>query len=413
MPIAYLVSRYPAVSHAFIQTELGALRERGVSVRTASVRRAEEADLASPADRAAAQDTHWLLPTRWTRVLAAHGLALLTRPGAYLGTLRFALARGSLGLRSRVFQLFYFAEAILLWRWCRREGVRHVHVHFANPAADVALLLVRFAGGRGEGWSWSLTMHGPTEFHDLVVHRVAEKVRRAAWVQCISEYARSQVMALLPPEGWDKLEVVHCGVDASRYDPARWPRRASARLRLLNVARLVPNKAHPLLLRAVAALLESGVECELAIVGDGPERERLVAEARALGISDRLRLPGSVGQDQLPGHYAEADLFCLPSFAEGLPVVLMEAMAMELPVVAPRLAGIPELVEDGVSGRLVVPGSLEALVAALRGLAHDPEERARMGAAGRRKVIAEFDPRASAARIERVLRERLPAAALT
>jgi colanic acid/amylovoran biosynthesis glycosyltransferase len=413
MPVAYLVSRYPAYWQPFVCNEVLALRELGVDVRTVTVRAPAEEEALSATEHAERASTHVLVPARIADLLVGHLAAIAARPRRYLATLAFAWARGGPGVRGRLWQMFYVGEAVLLWRWCRAHGIRHVHVHFANAAADVALLLVHFADEpRGERWSWSFTMHGPAELFDVRGQRLADKARRAAWVQCISEYARSQLMALLEPSEWSKLHVIHSGIDPSVYSPARRSPPEAGPVRLLTVGRLVAGKAHALLLQAVAVLRERGVEAGLTVVGEGPERARLEALARSLGVDDRVAFTGAIGQDDMPERYAAADVFCLSSVAEGLPVVLLEAMASGLPVVAPRITGVPEAVQDGVSGRLVAPGSRAELVEALSELAGDPEARADLGAAGRARVVAEFDARASARRIEGILRNRLPAAAL-
>jgi glycosyltransferase involved in cell wall biosynthesis len=170
-------------------------------------------------------------------------------------------------------------------------------------------------------------------------------------------------------------------------------------LRILNVARLAEVKGQIVLLDAVAALREQGLAVTATIVGDGPQSDALHVHAGRLGIRDAIDLPGAVGQDKLRAYYERADLFCAPSFAEGVPVVLMEAMAMGLPVIATRIMGVPELVDDGVSGRLVAPGRADVLAAAIRDLAGDAGRRAAMGSAGREKVVAEFDVDRSAARL--------------
>lgn len=228
-------------------------------------------------------------------------------------------------------------------------------------------------------------MHGPTEFDDVTRYALAEKVRRARFVAVISDYARSQLMKLVEPAHWRRLEVVHCGVDPAHFEPVDRSGR-SAPLRVLTVGRLVPDKGQAVLLEAVALLGARGVDVELTLVGDGPERESLQAAA---GRS--VRFAGAVGQDLVRAHYTAADVFALPSFAEGVPVVLMEAMATGLPVVSTRIAGIAELVDHGVGGLLVAPGRAEPVAEALERLAADPLLRARLGRAGRERVVARYD----------------------
>jgi glycosyltransferase involved in cell wall biosynthesis len=239
-------------------------------------------------------------------------------------------------------------------------------------------------------------MHGPTEFSDVEGFGLASKVRSARFVACISDYCRSQLMALVEPEHWAKLHLVRMSVDPDRYPPMIEERRARAPgpLRVLFVGRLVPEKGPGVLLDAAAAMSRP---IELRVVGDGPLRDVLAAQVERLGLRDRVVLTGPLGQNELPEQYAWADAFCLPSFAEGLPVVLMEAMSTGLPVVTTRIAGIPELVEDGVSGLTVFPGRPDLVAAALTALAEDPELRFRLGGTAQATVRAKHAPGPNAA----------------
>jgi colanic acid/amylovoran biosynthesis glycosyltransferase len=307
------------------------------------------------------------------------------------------------GARQRLWRLFYFGEAILVWGECRRRGLRHLHAHFANVGSEVALLAARFGGA---GWSWSFMMHGSTELFDETPHRLPEKIRRARLVVCNSDFTRAQLMKLVGREQWQKLQVVRCGIDAGAFSTRR--RGTPGPLHVLTVARLVPGKGHALLLEALAKLRSRGVKADATFVGDGPERaglERLVEE---LGLERQVRFAGAVGQDELPRWYERADAFCLPTLAEGLGVVLMEAMAAGLPVVSTRVMGVPEVVEDGSTGLLVAPGRADELADALERLAASRELRERLGRHGRLRVEREFDVDAAAARLADLFERTVP-----
>jgi glycosyltransferase involved in cell wall biosynthesis len=254
-----------------------------------------------------------------------------------------------------------------------------------------------------------MTVHGSNEFYDVARERLAEKVAAARFVVCVSDFTRSQLMRTVAEEHWPKLRVVHCGVDPRVFDadPARHAAGEAGRLRVLVVARLVQGKGHALLLEAIAALARRGVDVHLDVVGDGPKHAALARIATRLGVTQLVTFRGSIGQDDIREEYRRSDVFCLPSFAEGVPVVLMEAMAMGLPVVASDIMGIPELVEDGVSGFLVRPGRADTLVDALAALAAEPALRAAMGASGRRRVLAAFNVDRSARELEGILRDAL------
>jgi glycosyltransferase involved in cell wall biosynthesis len=393
--IAYVVGRYPAVSHAFILREVAALRRRGVEVRPISIHRPRPGDLLSQADREEAERTRSVLPARPWALLSALIVALALRPAGCLRAARGAMRMARPGLRGRVWAMFYVLEGLVIWRFCRRDGIRHLHVHHLNQASDATMAAVAVEGHDADGrprWSWSFTMHGPDELFDLSAFSVAEKARAASFVACISDFARSQLMALLDPHEWAKLRVVHCGADLVRYvPPEARGRRPGAPLEVLCVARLTPVKGHHVLLDAVELLAERDVPVRVTIIGDGPRRAPLEEDVRRRGLQESVYLAGAVGQDQLADHYRASDVFVLPSFAEGVPVVLMEAMATELPVVATRVGGIAELVEDEVGGLLLPPGRGDLLADALERLAAEPELRDRLGQAGRRRVVESFD----------------------
>ena len=421
MRIAYLCSEYPAVSHTFVLREVNALRRLGAEIATFSIRRTAPGQLLAHADRVAAESTFAILPPRWGRLLAAHLRLLLGSPSAYLAALALALRMAPPGLRGRLWQCFYFVESVVLWSECRRRGVRHIHVHLANAAADIALLAAHIgsASEPERPWSWSLTMHGPTEFSDVRHFRLAEKLRDARFVVCISDYARSQLMALSDPESWGRLHVVHVGIPIEQFTRDAGRRAAGAEAQagadadaetaaaadagwraagpsILCVGRLVPEKGQAVLLEALARLAGRGHRVSLVLAGEGRSRSALERRAERLGVAAQVSFLGAVGQDAIHEMYAGASIFCLPSFAEGVPCVLMEAMAMGLPVVSTRITGIPELIEDGHSGLLVAPGRLDELTDALERLLVDPGLCRELAVNAREQVVRDFNAERSA-----------------
>ncbi|MDP9344988.1 MAG: glycosyltransferase [Actinomycetota bacterium] len=400
MRIAYLTGRYPAVTHTFILREVHALRRLGVEVHTHSIWRTGGQELLSSADQAEASATQHLLPPHLAEVLQAHTHALRSRPRGLLSVFARAATLGRPGIKGRAMSVLWALEAVTLWHRLERAGLRHIHAHLNGTAPTVALLAVALAnaGAPEHRWTWSLTVHGPSEFYDVSGERVAEKVRDADLVVAISDFARSQLMALVDEEHWQKIRIVHCGVDATVFSPNS-ALRPGAPLRVLTISRLAPTKGTAVLLQALALLRRRGVNAEAVVVGDGVRRAALEKLAERLGIAGQVRFVGAVGQDRIRDYYAAADVFCLPSFAEGVPVVLMEAMAMEVPVVATAIMGVPELVEHDRSGILVPPGRADAVADALALFASDPKRRAALGRAGRAKIIAEFDVNRSAERL--------------
>jgi glycosyltransferase involved in cell wall biosynthesis len=398
---AYLVSEYPRLSHEFIAREVAALRDAGAEVLTFTVRPVPPGDGRTASFAAERLATPALLGSK-RRLATAALAAVLRNPAAVGAGLGVALRSGPRTLRGRVWQVCYLIEALLLVRLMRGHGLRHVHVHFANNGADIARLAATVGSViEGRRWTWSLAMHGPTEFLEVRGFDLAAKVRSASFVACISDYCRAQLMSVVEPEHWSKLHLVRMTVDPERYPSATVEREGrSGPLRVLFVGRLVPEKGPLVLLDAVSRLPRGSVE--LRITGSGPLADQLATRIEELDLTGTVKLTGPLGQDELPAQYGWADVFCLPSFAEGLPVVLMEAMATGLPVLSTRITGIPELVEDGVTGLLVTPGRADLVAGALRRLT-DPDLRRELGRQAARRVQEDHLPAANAGRLGRLL----------
>ena len=308
-------------------------------------------------------------------------------------------------LRGRLWALFYFAEAIGLRHHCRSRGIRHIHaVQFADGAGDVALL----AAHGSRHWAFSVSIHGPGELYEVTRYGLREKVRRAAFTAVPSEFTRSQLMALVENEYAQRINTVRMGVEPERFPPQPGSDRRGDGVRVLCLARLVRHKGHAILLRALANLAGAGLRLPTVLAGEGPERARIEELRDRLGLADLVEVRGVVGQDEVAALYAECDIFCLPTLAETVGVVSMEAMATGRPVVSSGLMGVPELIENGVSGLLVTPGREDELAVALRRLAEDPALRERLGAAGRTRVCERFDSRREAKRLSELLVRAAP-----
>jgi colanic acid/amylovoran biosynthesis glycosyltransferase len=394
--IAYLVSRYPAVSHTFILREVLGLRELGLRVEVASINppdRSHEqmtAEERSEALRSYGIKEHGL----WGALLALLW-ALGTRPLALLRTLVTALGFGR-GFK-RLYALAYAIEAAMVVRWMRRRELQHLHVHFGNAAATVGML-VKMLGGAG----LSMTIHGPDEFDDVPGQLLRQKVACADRIVCISQFARSQLMRLTPPSQWHKLQLCRLGVDLSQF--GRHPHTsASGPMRLLCVGRLTPAKGQLLLIQACAELRRLDLDFHLTLVGDGPDLARLQEAVRRYGLQEQVRFTGPLNQFQVREELGHADAFVLPSLAEGIPVVLMEAMASGLPCVSSPVMGIPELLVHERSGLLAAPGDVMALTAQLQRLIEDAGLRGRLAAEGRLQVERGFQLRKNVAALSEIL----------
>ncbi|MFY8117856.1 MAG: glycosyltransferase family 4 protein [Roseateles sp.] len=390
--LAYLVSRYPAVSHTFILREVLALRALGLRVEVASINPPDRAPQAMGSDeRAEAQNTYTLKQHGVAGGLAALAWALRRHPRGLLAACGEALRSGQ-GL-GRLRALAYAVEAAMVARWMARRDLHHLHVHFGNAAALVGMLVKTLSGA-----GLSLTIHGPDEFDDVYGQRLVNKVAAADGVVCISQSVRSQLMRLSSPRHWGKLRLCHLGVDPERYQPST-SRRRPGPPRLLCIGRLTPAKGQLLLLRACAELQRKGLDFELIIVGDGPDRQGLQHSARLLQLQPRVRFTGALNQAQVRAELEDADAFVLPSLAEGIPVVLMEAMACGLPCLSSPVNGIPELIEHERDGLLATPGDTQALAAQLARLISDAALRGKLAEQGRAKVLRQFDLRRNTAQL--------------
>lgn len=381
--IGYVISQYPAPSHTFIRREVAALRARGLRVATYSVQRPPEG-LGGALDREAASTTFSALAQPFLRYVTVHLNAAATRPGRYLKTLALALRHRVPGARAALWSLFHFAEAILIAHQMRKDGVTHLHNHFANSGATVGLLATRFAG-----LGYSLTLHGISEFDYPAGLLLSRKIQAAQFVACVSRFGMAQAMRLTKPDQWNKLTLVRCGVDLDAL-PSAHTDPSSGELHIICVGRLSPEKGQAGLIEALAMLRDREVPCDLTLVGDGPDEEQIRALVDERGLTGQVHFAGRLDEPSTLARIATADILALPSFMEGLPVVLMEALALRVPVVATRVAGIPELVEDGMTGLLFDPADWAGLAEAIARLAHDSEFRCRLAEEGRRRIEERF-----------------------
>jgi colanic acid/amylovoran biosynthesis glycosyltransferase len=356
--VAYLVNQYPKVSHSFIRREIQALERMGLAVQRYAVRGWADL-LADDEDLRERERTRYLLaggagPLAWA-VLAT----LLASPARFVAALRMALAMSRRADRPWPLHLVYFAEACLLQRWMAATGIDHLHAHFGTNPAEVAALANALGGP-----PFSFTVHGPEEFDKPQALHLACKARDAAFVAAVSSYGRSQLYRWLPVADWPKVQVVHCGLESAFHAvPVQAPTEAP---RLVCVGRLCEQKGQLLLVRAAARLRRAGVPLHLVLAGDGELRPAIEALVRECGIERDVEITGWVDADRVRREMLAARALVLPSFAEGLPVVLMEAMALRRPVISTFVAGIPELVRPGTDGWLVPAGDEAALVAAMR-----------------------------------------------
>ena len=353
--VAYLVNQYPKVSHTFIRREILALERRGVTVHRFAIR-GWDAEVVDPVDRDERDRTRYVLKDGLGPLAVAVVRVFARGPGAALRAMRAALAMSRRSVRPWPYHLVWFAHACRLRLWLEGTGVTHLHAHFGTNSADVAHLL-----GLLGGPPYSFTVHGADESDNARVLSFPRKVAAARFVVTVSRYTRAQMMRQLPSRDWPKLKVVHCGLEEDFFaaEPAPQP----AQPMLLCIGRLCVEKGHGTLLDAIAAL--GRPEVRVVLAGDGELRAQIEAMIAKLGLGSQVRITGWIDSAEVRRLIGEATAVVQPSLMEGLPVVLMEAMAQGRPVVSTFIAGIPELVEQGRTGWLVPAGDAEALARAL------------------------------------------------
>ncbi len=394
MKLAYFVNQYPKVSHTFIRREIAALEKLGLTVERMALR-GWDAEVKGDEDLAERSRTRHVLSQGLPRLLLTALAVALSQPGAMWRALGCAWGVSQTAERPWPYHLMYLVEACTLLRWLQASGVTHVHAHFGTNSTEVVMLAHLLGGPR-----YSFTVHGPEEFDKPRFLHLARKVHHAAFVVAISSYGRSQLWRWLPAEDWPKVQVVHCALEAQFFAPIDSLVPSTAP-RLLNIGRLCAQKGQLLLIEAAAQLVAEGVPFELVLAGDGEMRDPIEAAIRRHGLQSHVRITGWIDSATVRQELLAARALVLPSFAEGLPVVIMEAMAVGRPVVTTRIAGIPELVREGVDGWLVPPGSLGDLVAAMRQcLAADAAQLGAMGHAARLRVQERHDALTEARKLQ-------------
>jgi colanic acid/amylovoran biosynthesis glycosyltransferase len=381
MRIAYLVNQYPAATHTFIRREILALEQLGMDVMRISLR-GWDRELVDEKDCSERIRTRYVLRDGASALLLSFVRMLITHPVRVIRTLALVWRMGRRGERPLAIHLVYLAEAARIEPWLRKGGVQHLHAHFGTNSAEVAMLVHALGGPQ-----WSFTAHGPTEFDKAELLGLREKILRCSFVVAISSYGRSQLYRCIENKHWSKVHVVRCGLDSHFFTaPTSPPPQAP---RLVCVGRLVEQKGHRLLIEAAHSLAARGTKFKLVIVGDGEMRSVIEELIKRHNLVDKVSLTGTISNSQVRSEILAARALVLASFAEGLPIVIMEAMAVSRPVITTFVAGIPELVRPGEDGWLVPAGDVESLAEAMQAcLDASTETLTRMGKAARERVLA-------------------------
>jgi colanic acid/amylovoran biosynthesis glycosyltransferase len=394
MILGYLTNQYASASDTFIRQEVRHLRALGHTVHTFSTRRPPPDHNVSEEVRSEQASTTYILDAGAMSLLWACVVCAAASPVRTLRAAALAWGTRSPGVKALLWQLIYLVEAAYLARRLRRQRVEHLHNHIAMNSANVAMLAAVIADV-----TWSMTVHGPHDFVEPLRWALPRKLAHAAFSVFIADYGKSQGMLHSDPAVWPRLHVVRCGLDGAFL--GRAPTPPPSEPRLVFVGRLAPEKGVLVLLDALVRLRERGVRCELTVIGDGPSRGDIDAAVARHGLGDAVTMLGWQGSDRVRDEILRSRALVLPSFAEGLPIVIMESLALHRPVISTYVAGIPELVEPGVCGLLTPPGSVDELTDAIAAIVSaSPDKLRQWGEAGAQRVQQRHDAAVNARQLE-------------
>jgi colanic acid/amylovoran biosynthesis glycosyltransferase len=379
--IAYFTNVYPAVSHAFIRREILAVERQGFDVLRVALR-GWDSRTYDDQDAIEQSNTRYVLKGGVLPLLGSVLSALFASPKRFFSALALAFRQSRRSVRALPYHLVYFAEACRLAAWLREHGAEHIHAHFGTNSAEI-VMLARELGGP----PYSYTVHGPVEFDNIDYFGTADKIARSAFIVAITDFTRSQLCRTVAYRHWEKILVVRCGLDPDFY--VREPDPVPLVARLTCIGRIVEQKGQQVLVEAAALLRDRGRDFILSIVGDGPMAEDVRRLVKQYGLEDRIQMPGVVTTSELLDELRRSRGLVLPSFAEGLPMVIMESMALGRPVVSTYVAGIPELVVPGENGWLVPASAAGPLADAMEELLNlDAPALQRMASAAFTRVKA-------------------------
>ncbi len=365
MHVAYLMTHYPRVALTFISGEIDAMERMGQPISPVALNLPETADLASEEAHQRQAATFYLKGSR-SRLAVTVAIMAALHPLAMIATLLIAIRSARLDLNLILRRIAHFCYASLTAKYCRANNIRHLHAHFGQTPATIAWLACEILNRTSDKeTSWSFTIHGFQDFVDDAVARLDLKAASAAFIICISDYTKSQLCRVTDPQFWNRYRVIRCGIDLTAF-PMRTEMPDRAVPRIVSVARLSPEKGHLILLNALKSLADEGTHAELQIIGAGPFEPAIRREGERLGLEDRIIYSGELLPADVARELGDADVFCLPSFSEGLPVSVMEAMAIGVPVVSTWISGIPELAINETNALIVPASNTEALAGALK-----------------------------------------------
>ena len=355
MKVTYLINQYPKVSHSFIRREIIALENQGVDVHRVSIR-GWNAEIVDAQDKREQSKTKYILASGIAALLLPTFIRCVKSPKKFLKTFLMAMKLSRYSERNVFYHLIYLFEACKLVALCDKEKSSHIHAHFGTNSTEVAML-AHLLGGP----TYSFTVHGPEEFDKPLGLHLKEKIRYAKFVAAISSFGRSQLYRWADYSDWGKINIVHCGLDKEFFNGTAKANKHNGTKSLICVGRLCEQKGQLLLIKAVKKVVDQKIGVFLTLAGDGDMRPEVEALIKEHELEPYINITGWISSDEVKALLHSADAMILPSFAEGLPVAIMEAMACKTAVLTTYIAGIPELVKSNKTGWLFPAGDVTAI----------------------------------------------------
>jgi colanic acid/amylovoran biosynthesis glycosyltransferase len=381
MQISYLINQYPKVSHSFIRREILALERQGFNVQRIALRGWDEV-LVDAEDISEQKKTQYVLQQGLISLLVAMARSLISSPKRFFIALRLAFNMAHRSEKSLPYHLIYLAEACKMTSWLKTHQSQHLHAHFGTNSAEISMLISVLAN-----LPYSFTVHGPEEFDKPQALGLNTTISSAKFVVAISSFGRSQLYRWANFTDWGKIKIVHCGLEKSFYDVPVQP--ITTLPRLVCVGRLCEQKGQMLLIEAAKKLRDEGIGFELVLAGDGEMRAEIEVLISQYQLKNEVKITGWISSEEVRHLILSSQVLVLPSFAEGLPVVIMEAMSLRRPVISTYIAGIPELLKHEVNGWLCVAGDIDALTTAMHESLSTPlDTLQKMGETAYSRVIA-------------------------
>ncbi|TDT72446.1 glycosyltransferase involved in cell wall biosynthesis [Hypnocyclicus thermotrophus] len=403
--ILYLCSEYPALSHTFIDVEVDEL-SKNFEIYTSSINYPKNIEKFSDDYVKRLNKTYYIKKENKKNILLIVLKYFIINPLKFINILNYTYNLSvKNGVKNIIKAVGYFIEAILLHNYMKKNNIKHVHIHFANPAATVALIAKEF-----EGIEYSISVHGPDVFYNVKENLIVEKIKNAKFIRAISYFCQSQLMRESTPDYWDKINIIRCGIDLSKFNNINEfvkEKKENDKINILCVGRIVPSKGQLLLVETVKKVIKKTKNFKVTFIGGGEYLKNLKEKVEKSNLENYIEILGPVNNDKVIKALESSDIFVLPSFAEGVPIVLMEAMSKKIITISTKINGIPELIDDKKDGFLVEASNIDELSELLIEIIKNSDNYKELKNNARKKIEKKYDIRKNIIKLKELFEENI------